>query len=101
MISHIFHYHRLEYTFKATDIKGDTGLEIDVYRMFNKIFVVGYDDDGGVVVVLNDLMNEEQTCKRKRACLCMHRIFAEKGSHKISIVLKLADQNHHHDHHCS
>jgi len=67
--------------------------------MFDKIFVVGYNDDGGVVAVLNDLMNEEQTCKRKRTYLCLHRIFAEKESHKISIVLKLAVHNNHH--HCS
>merc|ERR1712192_153608 len=57
--------------------------------MFDKIFVVGYDDDGRAVVVFNDFMNEEQTCKHKGTCLCLHRIFAEKESHKLSIVLNV------------
>jgi len=48
--------------------------------MFENIFVVGYDDDGRTVVVFNDLMNEEQTCKPKRTCLivCVGKTYLQK-----------------------
>ena len=50
-----------------------------LYRMFYKIFVVGYDDDGRVVV-FNDLANDEEDTH--------NTMFSKtREFHKISIVL--------------
>jgi len=60
-----------------------------LYRMFYKIFVVGYDDDGRMVV-FNDLANDEEETH--------NTMFSKtREFHKISIVLfKLVDHSHHH-----
>ena len=59
-----------------------------LYRMFYKIFVVGYDDDGRVVV-FNDLANDEE--ETHTTMFSKTREF-----HKISIVLlKLVVHSHH------
>jgi hypothetical protein len=57
--------------------------------MFYKIFVVGYDDDGRVVV-FNDMANGEEETH--------NTMFSKtRESHKISIVLlKLVVHSHHH-----
>ena len=57
--------------------------------MFYKIFVVGYDDDGRVVV-FNDLVNDEEDAH--------NTMFSKtREFHKISIVLfKLVNHSHHH-----
>ena len=50
-----------------------------LYRMFYKIFVVGYDDDGRMVV-FNDLANDEEETH--------NTMFSKtREFHKISIVL--------------